>query len=72
MILFSFNQYAIVLRDGEKQNVQAEELCIGDVVEVKFGDRIPADIRVIESRGFKVSSWSCIIFVSSLVVRVVI
>ncbi|XP_037803113.1 sodium/potassium-transporting ATPase subunit alpha-like isoform X3 [Penaeus monodon] len=51
-------QYAIVLRDGEKQNVQAEELCIGDVVEVKFGDRIPADIRVIESRGFKVDNSS--------------
>ncbi|XP_047472444.1 sodium/potassium-transporting ATPase subunit alpha-like isoform X2 [Penaeus chinensis] len=51
-------QYAIVLRDGEKQNVQAEELCIGDIVEVKFGDRIPADIRVIESRGFKVDNSS--------------
>ena len=48
------SQYAIVLRDGEKQNLQAEELSIGDVVEVKFGDRIPADIRIIESRGFKV------------------
>ncbi|XP_042856072.1 sodium/potassium-transporting ATPase subunit alpha-like isoform X3 [Penaeus japonicus] len=51
-------QYAIVLRDGEKQNLQAEELCIGDIVEVKFGDRIPADIRVIESRGFKVDNSS--------------
>lgn len=48
-------QYAIVLRDGEKQNLQAEDLSIGDVVEVKFGDRVPADIRVIEARGFKVS-----------------
>ncbi|XP_066948282.1 sodium/potassium-transporting ATPase subunit alpha isoform X1 [Macrobrachium rosenbergii] len=51
-------QYAIVLREGEKQNVQAEDLCIGDIVEVKFGDRIPADIRVIESRGFKVDNSS--------------
>lgn len=31
---------------------------LGDVVEVKFGDRIPADIRVIESRGFKVDNSS--------------
>ena len=49
-------QYALVLRENEKVNLQAEELCIGDIVEVKFGDRIPADIRIIEARGFKVSS----------------
>lgn len=47
-------QYAIVIREGEKQNVQAEELCLGDIIDVKFGDRIPADVRVIEARGFKV------------------
>lgn len=51
-------QYAICLRDGEKHNLQAEELCVGDIVEVKFGDRIPADIRIIESRGFKVDNSS--------------
>lgn len=51
-------QYAIVLRDGEKQNLQAEELSKGDVVEVKFGDRVPADIRIIEARGFKVDNSS--------------
>jgi len=51
-------QYAIVLRDGEKQNLTAEEICIGDIVEVKFGDRIPADIRIIEARGFKVDNSS--------------
>jgi sodium/potassium-transporting ATPase subunit alpha len=31
---------------------------LGDIVEVKFGDRIPADIRIIESRGFKVDNSS--------------
>ena len=54
--LFLF-QYAIVIREGEKLNVQAEELCIGDIIDVKFGDRIPADMRVIEARGFKVTEW---------------
>ena len=29
-----------------------------DIVEVKFGDRIPADIRVLEARGFKVDNFS--------------
>merc|ERR1712227_637342 len=51
-------QYALVIRDGEKQNVKAEELTIGDIIEVKFGDRLPADIRVTESMGFKVDNSS--------------
>ena len=35
-----------------------EELTVGDVVEVKFGDRIPADLRIIESKSFKVDNSS--------------
>merc|ERR1712045_18034 len=51
-------QYALVRRNGEKVTIPASELTLGDVVEVKFGDRIPADIRVVESRGFKVDNSS--------------
>ena len=51
-------QYALVLREGEKVNLKADELAIGDVIEVKFGDRIPADIRVVECKGFKVDNSS--------------
>merc|ERR1712212_526548 len=51
-------QYALCIRDGEKLNIKAEELTIGDIVEIKFGDRIPADVRVIEARGFKVDNSS--------------
>merc|ERR1712055_1249305 len=51
-------QYALARRGGEKVNIKAEELTIGDVVEIKFGDRIPADVRVIEARGFKVDNSS--------------
>merc|ERR1712032_95344 len=51
-------QYAVARRNGEKITVKAEELTLGDVVEIKFGDRIPADIRVIECRGFKVDNSS--------------
>ena len=47
-------QYATVLREGQKFTLKAEEIVIGDIVEVKFGDRIPADIRIIEARSFKV------------------
>ena len=51
-------QFALVVRDGSKQTIKAEELTVGDLVEVKFGDRIPADIRIIEARGFKVDNSS--------------
>ena len=51
-------QYAICLREGEKQTVKAEELTFGDIIEVKFGDRMPADIRILEARGFKVDNSS--------------
>ncbi|XP_022254905.1 sodium/potassium-transporting ATPase subunit alpha-like [Limulus polyphemus] len=51
-------QYATVLRDGQKFSIPAEEVVVGDIVEVKSGDRIPADIRVIASHSFKVDNSS--------------
>merc|ERR1711953_684549 len=51
-------QYALCLRNGEKVTIQATELTLGDIVEVKFGDRVPADLRVIECRNFKVDNSS--------------
>jgi len=51
-------QYAVVRRNGEKITVKAAELTLGDIVEIKFGDRVPADLRVIEARGFKVDNSS--------------
>ena len=51
-------QYALAVREGDKVSVKAEELVIGDIIDIKFGDRIPADIRVIESKGFKVDNSS--------------
>ena len=51
-------QYALCVRGGQKINIKAEQLTIGDVVEVKFGDRIPADIRIVQAVGFKVDNSS--------------
>ena len=45
---------ATVVRDGETLKMSAEELVRGDLVEVRGGDRMPADIRVIAASGFKV------------------
>jgi len=51
-------QYALCLREGEKITIKAQELTLGDIIEVKFGDRMPADMRVLEARGFKVDNSS--------------
>ena len=51
-------QYALVRRNGEKVTIESKELTLGDIVEIKFGDRVPADVRVLESHGFKVDNSS--------------
>merc|ERR1712012_758226 len=52
-------QYALVRRNGgEKITVKAEDLTLGDIVEIKFGDRCPADLRILEARGLKVDNSS--------------
>uniref|UniRef100_A0A6Q2Z542 Sodium/potassium-transporting ATPase subunit alpha n=1 Tax=Esox lucius TaxID=8010 RepID=A0A6Q2Z542_ESOLU len=44
-------QQALVIREGEKMTINAEEVVAGDLVEVKGGDRIPADLRVVSAHG---------------------
>lgn len=51
-------QYAAVLRDGEINTVTTDTIVKGDIVEVKFGDRVPADIRILEAHGLKVDNSS--------------
>nr|CAB3224447.1 sodium/potassium-transporting ATPase subunit alpha-3-like [Phallusia mammillata] len=51
-------QHALVIRNGEKSQLLAENLVLGDIVEVKGGDRIPADLRVISAHGMKVDNSS--------------
>jgi calcium-translocating P-type ATPase len=42
---------ATVLRDGRRVTVPGEEVVPGDIVLVEAGDRVPADLRLIEARG---------------------
>lgn len=44
-------QQALVIREGETVQINAEELVTGDLIEVKAGDRIPADMRVVSANG---------------------
>uniref|UniRef100_A0A4W4FZC4 Sodium/potassium-transporting ATPase subunit alpha n=1 Tax=Electrophorus electricus TaxID=8005 RepID=A0A4W4FZC4_ELEEL len=49
---------ALVIRDGEKKSINAEEVVAGDLVEIKSGDRVPADLRIISAHGCKVDNSS--------------
>ncbi|EGD76333.1 ATPase [Salpingoeca rosetta] len=51
-------QKSRVHRNGKLEVLNAEELVRGDVVEVKAGDRIPADLRIIDEHGLKVDNSS--------------
>lgn len=51
---FFLIQQALVIRDGERKSINAEEVVVGDLVEIKGGDRIPADLRIIVAYGCKV------------------
>uniref|UniRef100_A0A8C5MT43 Sodium/potassium-transporting ATPase subunit alpha n=1 Tax=Leptobrachium leishanense TaxID=445787 RepID=A0A8C5MT43_9ANUR len=51
-------QQALVIREEEKLQINAEHVVVGDLVEVKGGDRVPADIRIILSHSCKVDNSS--------------
>nr|XP_060612624.1 sodium/potassium-transporting ATPase subunit alpha-2-like [Anolis sagrei ordinatus] len=51
-------QKALVIRDGKRMQINAEEVVVGDLVEIKGGDRVPADLRIISASGCKVDNSS--------------
>jgi cation-transporting P-type ATPase I len=44
---------ARVVRDGREMTVLAEQLVLGDVIEVRSGEVVPADCRVLEAAGLQ-------------------
>lgn len=47
-----------VRRAGQIERVPAQSLVVGDVVELSVGERVPADIRIIEAYGLEVDAGS--------------
>ncbi|MCC9168938.1 cation-transporting P-type ATPase [Pontibacter harenae] len=50
----SMTARAQVIRNGIKQNIDAQELVPGDIVLVQSGDKFPADVRLVQRRDLKV------------------
>jgi sodium/potassium-transporting ATPase subunit alpha len=41
-------QDAVVTRDGKRQTIPAANVVVGDLVSLSIGDRVPADLRLVE------------------------
>ncbi|MFZ3089267.1 MAG: calcium-transporting P-type ATPase, PMR1-type [Nitrospirota bacterium] len=46
--------FVVVIRDGAHTKIPAHEIVIGDIVELSAGDRVPADLRLIEAHNLNV------------------
>ena len=46
--------HAMVLREGQRREIPAEELAPGDWVLLQSGDKVPADLRLIEARNLRI------------------
>jgi hypothetical protein len=55
--LFALGCTVQVLRDGQRQTIPSEELVPGDIVLIKSGDKVPADLRLITSNNLQVCVW---------------
>jgi len=45
--------FAVVVRGGQRVKIDAQELVPGDVVLMEAGDKVPADLRLLQSFGFE-------------------
>ena len=45
--------YCTVVRDGREQKIEAQSLVSGDIVILQIGDRVPADLRLLDATNIK-------------------
>ncbi|XP_016970525.1 sodium/potassium-transporting ATPase subunit alpha-A [Drosophila rhopaloa] len=48
--------YCTVIRDGEKEIILTQDVVIGDIVPISYGQRLPADLRIFSSSGLEVNN----------------
>ena len=47
---------ALVVRDGQRRTIPAEDLVPGDVVILQAGDKVPADLRLFKAHNLRISA----------------
>ena len=61
-IMASFKHFtpagSLVIRDGEQSSIKSADLVRGDIILLKAGDRVPADIRIVSATDMKVDNAS--------------
>lgn len=45
---------ATVIRDGQRTNIPAKQLVVGDIVYLEAGDNVPADMRLLDADNLRV------------------
>lgn len=45
---------ATVYRDGKRQDIDAADLVVGDVVFLEAGDNVPADLRIVSADNLRI------------------
>ncbi len=50
-------QHCLVFREGKTIEIPSEELVSGDIVFLREGDGVPADVRLIDSTGFQTNDF---------------
>ncbi len=53
-LIHALKTEATVLRSGEKQRIDAVNLVPGDIILLQSGDKVPADIRLLNSRELQI------------------
>jgi magnesium-transporting ATPase (P-type) len=46
--------HAMALRDGHKLTIASEQLVPGDIVPLQAGDKVPADLRLLQCKGLQI------------------
>jgi len=46
--------HAMVMRDGRRTTISAEQLVPGDIVLLQSGDKVPADLRLVRVKGLQI------------------
>ena len=61
-VIQSYNQIApqraTVIRDNVIKIVKVENIVVGDIVQIKAGEKVPADLRIIKAQLLKINNSS--------------